>query len=299
MKAKHMLAQVTDFDLKLIRLFKTVSESGGFAAAESTLGISRSAISLHMSDLEKRLGMRLCQRGRGGFSLTDEGLQVLQAADAMLAAIENFRTDVNGINEELRGELNIGIMNSLVTQSQMRITNALSRLRSKGAGVRINISMTTPSEIEKGVLDGRFHVGAVPLITPISGLDYQSLYEEHSFLYCSDQHPLYEWAAQVTATELKQFDAVVPSYRMTPAAMAQNQQLRLSATASDREGIAFLVLTGKYIGYLPDHYAKQWIDSGRMRAINPQEFSLQAELAMVTRQGRRPNLVLETFLDAL
>jgi DNA-binding transcriptional LysR family regulator len=53
---KKTLAQVTDFDLRLLRVFKTVSECGSFSAAESLLGITRSAISLHMSDLEKRLG---------------------------------------------------------------------------------------------------------------------------------------------------------------------------------------------------------------------------------------------------
>lgn len=67
------LGQVSDFDIRLLRIFKTIVECGSFSAAESTLGLSRSAISLHMGDLEKRLGMRLCQRGRAGFALTDEG----------------------------------------------------------------------------------------------------------------------------------------------------------------------------------------------------------------------------------
>ncbi len=298
-KSKPMLSRVTDFDLKLIRLFKTVSEAGGFAAAESALGISRSAISIHMSDLEKRLGMRLCQRGRGGFSLTDEGAEVLRAADAMLAAIENFRTDVNGINDELRGELNIGIMNNMVTQPQMRMTNALAKLRSLGSGVQVNISMTTPSEIEKGVLDGRFHIGAVPVLAPTSGLDYQVLYEERSCLYCSEGHVLFDHAESVEPEALVDFDAVIPAYRLPNDAMTLNQNLKQAATASDREGIAFLVLTGKYIGYLPDHYAEQWVATGRMRAIRPEHCSYQSELATITRQGRRPNLVLEAFLEAL
>lgn len=64
------LGQMSDYDIRLVRIFKTVVECGGFTAAETTLGISRSAISQHMSDLESRLGFSLCQRGRGGFSLT-------------------------------------------------------------------------------------------------------------------------------------------------------------------------------------------------------------------------------------
>ena len=68
------LLQVSDFDLRLLRVFRTVAQVGSFSAAEGVLGITRSAISLHMSDLEKRLGgIRLCQRGRAGFALTEEG----------------------------------------------------------------------------------------------------------------------------------------------------------------------------------------------------------------------------------
>lgn len=79
-----------DFDLRLLRVFRTVVEVGSFAAAESARGIARSAISLHMSDLEKRLGVSLCQRGRAGFALTDEGRQALRAGEAVLTAIEGF-----------------------------------------------------------------------------------------------------------------------------------------------------------------------------------------------------------------
>ncbi|WP_415777365.1 LysR family transcriptional regulator, partial [Kerstersia gyiorum] len=92
---KNFLAQVTDFDLRMLLVFRTVAEYGGFAAAESALGITRSAISQHMSDLEKRLGMRLCQRGRAGFALTDQGREILRASEALLASIEDFRREVN------------------------------------------------------------------------------------------------------------------------------------------------------------------------------------------------------------
>jgi hypothetical protein len=53
------LAQVSDFDIRLLRIFRAVVECGGFSAAENVLGIGRSAISQQMSDLEQRLGLRL------------------------------------------------------------------------------------------------------------------------------------------------------------------------------------------------------------------------------------------------
>ncbi|MBN3787769.1 LysR family transcriptional regulator [Burkholderia sp. Ac-20353] len=296
---KVNLAQVTDFDLRLLRLFKTVAEHGSFVAAESALGITRSAISLHMSDLEKRLGMRLCRRGRGGFSLTDGGREVLRASESVLAAIENFRREINQFHQHLRGDLNIGIMNSLVTQPKMWITSALRMLRKKSDGVKVNISMSTPGEIERGLLDGQLHVGVLPLITTLSGLAYTSLYDERSLLYCCNGHPLFARHDRASADEIRNWAAVAPNYRQATKAIDLHKQLACAATASDREGIAFLIMTGEYIGFLPDHFAAEWVGKGMLRAIRPDLFHHDVTLALATRKGQHQNLIVDHFLDCV
>ena len=294
------LAQVSDFEIRLLKLFRSVVECGGFSAAESVLGIGRSAISQQMSDLEQRLGLRLCQRGRAGFALTEEGREVYQSTQQLLAALESFRTEVNGLHQNLRGELNIGLTDNLVTVPHMRITNALARLKERGPDVRIHIRMTPPSEVEQGVLDGRLHIGVVPQAGALSGLDYQSLYDERSLLYCAVGHPLFYVDDQQLADErLDTQDAIAPTFRLPPEIQQHYQRLNCTASASDREGMAFLILTGRYIGYLPDHYASAWVQQGRLRALKAGTRYYDLSLASVTRKGRRPHLVLESFLEAL
>lgn len=294
------LAQVSDFDIRLLKLFRSVVECGGFSAAESVLGIGRSAISQQMSDLEQRLGLRLCQRGRAGFALTEEGREVYHSTQQLLAALESFRTEVNGLHQHLRGELNIGLTDNLVTIPHMRITNALARLKERGPDVRVHIRMTPPSEVEQGVLDGRLHVGVVPQAGALSGLEYQPLYDERSLLYCAVGHPLfYVDDAQLADERLNAQEAIAPTFRLPPEVQSHYQALNCTASASDREGMAFLILTGRYIGYLPDHYAGAWVQQGRLRALKPSTRFYDLSLASVTRKGRRPHLVLESFLEVL
>ena len=85
-KNRALLGQLGDADLRLLRVFKSVVDCGGMAAAELDLNIALSTISRHVRDLETRLGLVLCRRGRGGFALTPEGEQVYQAALASLLA---------------------------------------------------------------------------------------------------------------------------------------------------------------------------------------------------------------------
>lgn len=294
------LAQVSDFDIRLLRLYRTVVECGGFSAAENVLGIGRSAISQQMSDLEQRLGLRLCQRGRAGFSLTDEGREVYQSVLQLLSAVESFRTEVNGLHQQLRGELNIGLTDNLVTLPHMRITHALARLKDRGPDVRIQIRMIAPSQVEQGVLEGSLHIGVVPQASPLPGLEYQPLYSERSLLYCAVGHPLfYASDEQLADARLDAQEAIAPTFRLPADIQARYQALNCTASASDREGMAFLILTGRYIGYLPDHYAAFWVQQGRLRVLRPRERYYDLSLCWVTRKGRRPHLVLESFLQSL
>ncbi|MDN3683724.1 LysR family transcriptional regulator [Vibrio sinaloensis] len=61
-----------------------------FSAAETELNISRSTISIHISNLESRLNLILCRRGRSGFALTEEGVVVYEATVKLLGELEDF-----------------------------------------------------------------------------------------------------------------------------------------------------------------------------------------------------------------
>ena len=75
-KRRAVLGQISDADIRLLRVFQAVADCGGMTAAELELNISTSTISRHVKDLETRLGLTLCRRGRGGFALTPEGARI-------------------------------------------------------------------------------------------------------------------------------------------------------------------------------------------------------------------------------
>ena len=56
--SKNVIGQLSDIDLRLLRIFQVIVESGGFSQAEVVLNISSAAISVAVSDLETRLGFR-------------------------------------------------------------------------------------------------------------------------------------------------------------------------------------------------------------------------------------------------
>ena len=98
MVKRALLSSLSDIDIRLLRIFVTVTECGGFAASELELNIGRSTISKHIADLETRIGLILCNRGPAGFSLTEEGDQVLEATRRLLAHIDEFQSEIDNVH---------------------------------------------------------------------------------------------------------------------------------------------------------------------------------------------------------
>ena len=184
-KQECLSGHVCDADIRLLRVFKTVVECGGFSAAEVELSIGLSAISRYISDLEVRLNMRLCRRGRSGFSLTDHGRVVYEGTLQVLSDLERFRTRINAAaHSQLNGTLCLGLADDIVTDNQANIAATVASFRERVPAVEIFLEIDSPNKVERAVIEGRLQIGVTPFHYENSALQYHPLYDELLFFYC-------------------------------------------------------------------------------------------------------------------
>lgn len=67
-----------------LRVFVTVAELGGFSAAARQLGVSQSAVSQNIAELERQAGAALFERTRNSLSITPTGEILLKYAGEIL-----------------------------------------------------------------------------------------------------------------------------------------------------------------------------------------------------------------------
>ncbi|MGH0241450.1 LysR family transcriptional regulator [Sinorhizobium meliloti] len=293
------LQNPADIDLRLLRVFCVVVESGGFSTAQSELNIGQSTISTHMAELEAYLDMRLCRRGRGGFALTEQGETVYEAAQRLFAALENFGSDVNEIRGKLTGSLSLGILHTMVTDSGNRVTEAIATFKKKAPEVRINLTVTSPSEISRALTDGRLHLGFSTGHHREPGLDYEELYSERQLLYCAVGHPLFEAAPNnITMKDLRDLDYVTRGYEEREA-FQEKIRARVTSIAYPLEGISTMILTGGFIGTMPIDYARIWTERDIMRPLLPDVLNAQTQLYVVSKRGARPVALVKAFRKEL
>jgi DNA-binding transcriptional LysR family regulator len=107
--------RLSDIDLKLLRVFAAIVESGGIAHAQVALNLSQSTISTQLAELEKRLGFRLCRRGRAGFALTPAGERLYAASGDLFGAVDRFQKVTADVSGEMKGVLKIGTVDAMLS----------------------------------------------------------------------------------------------------------------------------------------------------------------------------------------
>ncbi|MEH6592275.1 MAG: LysR family transcriptional regulator [Halioglobus sp.] len=90
-----------------IPVFVAVVESGGFSSAARMLGVSKSAVSKRINQLEKSLGVRLLHRTTRTLSLTEAGERYFEHAAQALAAARQAEDAVTELQGEPQGKLKI------------------------------------------------------------------------------------------------------------------------------------------------------------------------------------------------
>ncbi|WP_374435255.1 LysR family transcriptional regulator [Inhella sp.] len=299
-KSKALIGQLGDVDLRLLRVFKAVADCGGMAAAELELNIAISTISRHVKDLEQRLGLVLCRRGRGGFALTPEGQQLVQAAEALLAATDEFRGRLHEIHQRLGGDLHVAVFEKTASNPAARIAAAVAAFRASAPDVMLHLHVGSIVAIERGVMDGQYQLGIVPEHKRSDSLAYDELFDETMLLYAAPGHPWFEPLRKAPGwAELRQQDLAALGYHSPNLLLAHAKQLRRSASASDQEAVATLVLSGCFVGFLPDHYAAPFVAAGRLRAVNPRVLKYDCVFSAVQRRTPEPPRAAQAFHQAL
>ncbi len=92
-----------------MRTFAAVIDAGSFVGAATTLGMSKAAVSRHVTELESRLGIRLLHRTTRRLSLTDEGERFYARCQELLAGIEAAEAELTSRAREATGTLRINV----------------------------------------------------------------------------------------------------------------------------------------------------------------------------------------------
>jgi DNA-binding transcriptional LysR family regulator len=191
--------------LRGIRVLCAVDAHGSFTAAAAELGLTQSAISQHVSTLERHLEVTLVDRGSRPAALTEAGHALARHGRSLLARVEDAEQELAEVVGRRAGRLRLG---SFPTALATFVPPALARFRDQRPGVRLTVLDDHLQALLPRLHDGELDVALVyddPALAqrPDAELDRVVLVDDRFRLVLPERHPLAAGQAPLDLSALR------------------------------------------------------------------------------------------------
>lgn len=218
-------------DLEVLDLLVSVAELGSLGAAARRHGISQPAASMRIRALERRMRVKLLDRGPTGSALTDAGHAVVEHARIVLAAVRDLVDDVDRLRAAAAPRLRIAASKTIADH---RIPHWLAALRTDHPEVLISLEVENSTQVAALVRDGVADLGFVEGPHPPAGLGSRVLGADDLVVVVAPEHP---WARRTTPVALAELAGTALLWR-EPGSGTRDTVWDLLSTAATPAGPA-------------------------------------------------------------
>jgi len=144
---------VSHLDLKRMRYVLEVARAESITSAAETLGVTQSALSRSIAEVEDTLGAQLFHRLPRGIQVTPAGLRFVAGAKRLLGDVDNLIAEVRESENLVSGRLRIGV----APRGYMdHVSRALKAFAHAYPGVGIEVATGTTQALRPRLLNGEF-----------------------------------------------------------------------------------------------------------------------------------------------
>ena len=286
--------------LSEMEAFATVVDQGGFTDAARKLGISKSAVSKHVSSLETRLGARLLNRTTRRVSPTEIGLAYYDRARRVLTDAGEADALVTAMQSAPTGILRVSVATDFGVN---HLSPILGRFLGDYPDITVNMVLANRHvELISEGFDLAVRIGDLE----DSNLRVRKIAETHKQLIASPEY-LAEYGRPERIDDLNAHKLLHYSnqangsvWRLT-APSGEKRQVRAvgSLTVNDGQSLLNAALGGLGIAFLPDFLCAEPLRDGRLvPAIAGHAPEVQGIYALYP-PGRYTQPKVRAFIDFL
>jgi DNA-binding transcriptional LysR family regulator len=173
--------------LRQLEAMRALISTGTTTQAAEVMGISQSAISRLIGQLEDALGFTLFDRHRGRLTITPEGREFFGLAEGILTQVDQIHETASNIRAHGTGTLRIVAMPAIGT---CMLPQPLKMLREDYNNLNIIVHLKGRSELQQAVAERRYDIGLATLPIVQQGLTVEPLCTVRSVLIMPNDHRL-------------------------------------------------------------------------------------------------------------
>ncbi|AWB46495.1 LysR family transcriptional regulator [Paenibacillus sp. CAA11] len=174
-------------DLRAIRTFQRIVETGSFMRAADDLNYAQSTVTMQIQKLESELGAVLLERGKQQLRLTEAGrlfytqsLQIAKEVTKLTQSIQELQTGISG-------DIRLGVTEPT---GSYRLPPVLSRFLADFPGVRVSLEFASSKVLAQRVEAGELDLALCSAPDLGTSLHFEILFREEFAVLLPSGHPL-------------------------------------------------------------------------------------------------------------
>ncbi len=285
-----------------LKLFRDIAQTHSFSRGAAMNGISQSAASQHVQELEKALGVELLDRSTRPLVVTPAGRLYGEFCRDILRRKEDFESALQRMREEVEGTLRVAAIYSIGLSEMVRLEQEFA-LRQPEA--KLEVQYLRPERIYEAVLAGEVDLGLISYPETRRDITVIPWRREEMVLAVSPEHPLANRPDAVAPGELNgsdfiSFDDDLPIRRhmdrfLKDHGIEVNVALHFDNVQMIKEAVAHRV----GVSIMPARIMKGDVERGRLAAVRLADATLYRPLGIIHRKKKRFHRVAQAFLDLL
>ena len=254
-------------EIRQLRAFVAIAESGTFTAGALRVHVTQAAISMQIRQLENEIGAKVFVRAPRHVILTEAGEQLLRRARHILREHDAALDEIAELAGAERGRLRIGSASAMVLTEQL--PGILKNLRKQHPAAEISVTSGTSEVLVDQILAGEVDIAFVSLPVDVRGIKTERLSEDQLVAIASPRHKLAKQrtvsAYTLAGERLILGERGGNTRRLIDQFFAQaGVTLRVAMELSRQQAIRRMVEEDMGVGIVPLQSVKEDVEKGKL-----------------------------------
>jgi DNA-binding transcriptional LysR family regulator len=289
-------------NLHELNVFVEAAIAQNFSVAARRLYLSQPAVSLHIGNLEKQLGIELFRRNGRSIQLSDAGRVMLPMAQDALRQVKHLEETMWELKGVLIGHLSIACS---TTVGKYILPHIVAGYRRCYPQVRVTINVTSRRSAIDWLIAGRAEIAVVSAKINHAELVYEPFASDRIVLLVSADHPWADGRVVVPADLLGQPFISREESSGTSEVLAEGLaahgidvgQLEVALTLANAEAIEMSVEAGIGVAFVSRLAAARGLALGRVVEVPVEGLELRRQIYMAHHQRRAATPLQQAFWD--
>lgn len=290
-------------DIKQIKHFLALAESGNYSRAAESVHLSQSALSRSIQQLEHTVNATLFERGRFGASLTAYGQVVLPHARSILQSEDAIMQEVGNLDALKNGNMTIGCGPYV---SLLLIDKVVAQFVDRYPDVKMVIVTDHWQRLRSMMLENKLDIFVADIreLVDDANLTIELLPNTEGELFCRANHPL-TLISQPSLPQILAYPIALPKLpeELERAIFVAAAQSGSSIRRIECENVGFLIsLVGQSnaLSIAPETWLSEHKKQYQLEKLDSQYFpKLKTAYGFVTKKNRIPSPAAIKFRQLL